>query len=122
MEAVDALERAPYRAEAQRAVAGALAAGGWVGLALDTARGIADEGQRAAAFHDAAQALVVRGDAEGALSVWQMALQEARWLGCGQVFQVLASGAHLLARLDEGQTLWAAYEAVTEIEGWWDRP
>jgi tetratricopeptide (TPR) repeat protein len=122
MEAVSVLERAPFQAEAQRAVAEALAKGGWTGLALETARAITDEGQRAYALRDMAQALDQEGNVAEALRVWQIALQEARWVGCGQVFQVLGSGASLLARLDEGQTLWAVYEAVMEIEGWWDLP
>lgn len=118
LEAVEVLERAPYRAEALRAVAEGLAMGEWTGRAVEVARGIVDEGQRVAALRDVAQASGEAGDAEGALAVWQMALQEARWVGCAEVFQVLGSGASLLARLDEGRALWEAFKAVREIEGW----
>ncbi len=120
LEAVDVLDRAPYRAEALRAVAEGLAMGGWPDRAVEVARGISDEGQRVDALRDAARALDETGNAEGALEVWQMALQEARWVGCEAVFQVLSGGASLIARLDRGQTLWRGFEAVREVEGWWE--
>jgi tetratricopeptide (TPR) repeat protein len=120
LEAVEVLDRAQYRAEALHAVAEGLAMGGWPDRAVEIARGISDEGQRVAALRDVARALDKTGNAEGALEVWQMALQEARWVGCDAVFQVLSSGASLIARLDQGQALWRTFEAVREIEGWWE--
>jgi hypothetical protein len=120
LEAVEVLERAPYRAEALRAVAGGLAAGGWPDRAVEVAHGITDEGERVGALRDVVQALDEIRNVEGALAVWQMALQEARWVGCAEVFQVVAIGASLLAHLDEGRTLWGVFEAVREVEGWWE--
>jgi hypothetical protein len=120
LEAVDVLDRAQYQAEALRAVAGGLAMGGWPDRAVEIARGISDEGQRVDALRDVARALDETGNAGGALEVWQMALQEARWVGCEAVFQVLSSGASLIARLDQGQILWRVFEAVREVEGWWE--
>jgi hypothetical protein len=121
MEAVDVLDRATYQAEALRAVAKGLALGGWTDRAVAVARGISDEDQRVGALRDIAKALDEAGHAEAALGVWQIALQRARWVGCTGVFEVLADGASLLARLDEGRTLWDVYKAVRELESWWER-
>jgi tetratricopeptide (TPR) repeat protein len=120
LKAVDVLERASYRAEALRAVAEGLAMGGWSTRAVEIARGISDEGERVAALRAVAWALDETGNAKGALGVWQTALQEARWVGCEAVFQVLSAGASLIAHLDRGRTLWRVFEAVREIEGWWE--
>ncbi|GEM_PF-4922561 len=120
LEAVDVLERASYRAEALHAVAEGLAMGGWPDRAVEIACGISDEDERVAALRYVAWALDQTGNAEGALEVWQMALQEARQVGCEALFQILSSGASLIARLDRGQTLWRVFEAVREVEGWWE--
>jgi tetratricopeptide (TPR) repeat protein len=121
LEAVDVLDRAQYRAEALHAVAEGLASGGWPDRAVEIALGISDEGERVEALRDTAHTLDETGNVEDALDVWQMALQEARWVSCEAVFQVLSSGASLIARLDRGQMLWRVFEAVRQVEGWWEQ-
>jgi tetratricopeptide (TPR) repeat protein len=120
LKAVDVLDRAQFRAEALHAVAEGLALGGWPDHAVEIARGISYEDERVAALRYVARALDEIGNPSGALEVWQVALQEARWVGCEAIFQVLSSGAALIARMDRGRTLWRVFEAVREVEGWWE--
>ena len=38
------------------------------------------------------------------------------------VYVALSKIANVLARLDDGETLWQVYQAIQEVEGWWDVP
>jgi len=40
---------------------------------------------------------------------------------CTSLFNILGNDAPLIASIDQGQTLWKIYEAIMEIESWWDR-
>jgi hypothetical protein len=33
---------------------------------------------------------------------------------------MLTQGARFIAMLDQGETLWKIYEAIIEIESWWN--
>ena len=36
------------------------------------------------------------------------------------LFSILADGAPIIANIDQGQTLWKIYQAIMEIESWWE--
>jgi hypothetical protein len=50
------------------------------------------------------------------------AFKAARSAGREPVFSVLRDAAPILAVIDHGQTLWAVYRAVMEVERWWAGP
>jgi hypothetical protein len=36
------------------------------------------------------------------------------------MWAVIGSSAASLAKLDEGKTLWQVFEAMMEVDGWWE--
>ena len=57
-----------------------------------------------------------------ASSLWQELLAASQSSGRLEVFDAVRYGAPLLARLDNGQTLWRAYQSMRDVESWWKMP
>ena len=53
-----------------------------------------------------------------AASLWQDLLRAAQSSGRLHVFDTVRYGALLLARMDNGQTLWRAYQSIKDVESW----
>jgi hypothetical protein len=60
------------------------------------------------------------GRSQEATRYLQLALTAARVEGRDSVFSVLGEIAAGLSADDNGQTLWRVFEAVEEVESWWD--
>jgi hypothetical protein len=119
----EGIEDAESRADALRAAAQALAQAGKVdGLdrALQSIKEIGDKWHSIRTLTDVAQDLTQVGQVTQALYVLRTAFRYARLAGREAVFGALHGGAPALAAIDQGQTLWRIYEAVLEIDGWWD--
>src|SRR5262249_12757522 len=115
------------RALALRGVAGAFARVGEneraaevAVQALAAAEMIEDTSTRAEALADVSRALTQAGQQEQALEVVQTAFTTARLVGRASLFTGLECAVSTLAAIDHGQTLWRVYEAVQEIESWWN--
>ena len=75
---------------------------------------------RAEALGTVAEALARAGQAERALLALRAAFAMARSAGRDSVFDVLGSGAVMLAAIDQGLTLWRVYGAMEDVESWWN--
>ena len=82
-------------------------------------RGTKNEERRAEALSGVANVFAQDGQQERALATLRQALATARLAGRQSVFEVLESGAAMLARIDRGKSLWRIWEAVLEVDSWW---
>ena len=57
-----------------------------------------------------------------ATSLWDELLTRAQSSGRLAVFDLVRFGAPLLARRDDGRTLWRAFQTMQDIESWWKMP
>jgi tetratricopeptide (TPR) repeat protein len=64
--------------------------------------------------------LVAAGFLDDALFVWRAGLDRASAAISDDVFEMLAAGAPALAEIDNGETLWAVWEAASAVDDWWD--
>jgi hypothetical protein len=71
---------------------------------------------------DVAQTSVQEGRLDQALTTTLAAFQAASLAGRDATFGVLRDEAPILAAIDQGQTLWAVYGAVMEVERWLGSP
>lgn len=69
-----------------------------------------------------AHSLDLVGLHDEAMVAVQAALLQARYAGRDSVLEVLAEGVPALAALDNGDTVWQLYQAIEEIDGWWQAP
>ena len=67
-----------------------------------------------------AHSLEIAGLHDQAVEILQVALLQSRYLGRDSVLQVLAEGSPVLAAIDNGATVWQIYQAIQEIESWWN--
>jgi hypothetical protein len=58
-------------------------------------------------------------DRHGFLALLSNALSIAAKGGRDQVFETLSRSAGAIAKLDGGDTLWAIWTSLAEVEGWW---
>jgi hypothetical protein len=56
---------------------------------------------------------------ERAVGLVRAAVRGARLHGRASLIGVLGVGASVLARIDQGRTLWRICEAVTQVDSWW---
>jgi hypothetical protein len=63
---------------------------------------------------------LVEIDQEKAIDTLLAAIQTARLIDREEIFWVLGEGAEILAEKDHGQTLWRVYEAITQVDSWWN--
>ena len=94
-------------------------AAGTAGRALEAAKTLRDEWDRALALSGVARTLYQLDEGQRALRVLRDAFDHARLAGRDCVFEVLERAAFVLAAIDKGRTLWQVYEAVIEVESWW---
>lgn len=59
---------------------------------------------------------------ERGAALWQELLTAAQSSGRLAVFDIVRYGAPLLARHDDGRTLWSVFQTIQEVEGWWKVP
>jgi hypothetical protein len=67
-----------------------------------------------------ANGLAGAGRVAEASAVWRGALQAGEAMDKPQLAKVLASGAPIVARLDDGRTLWMLCTALNDVDTWWD--
>ena len=87
--------------------------------ATRVAENIWDDALRAPALDRITQTYAAVGQHERALARWHQELATARASGRGHLFDSLIAGSGALAACDQGVTLWAIYQAMIEVEGWW---
>lgn len=75
---------------------------------------------KVAALCQAANAMFQIGEMDRAVGTLRTAFDIARRVNWEQVYNVLESGANILAELDQGVTLWHVHEVVQEINSWWE--
>jgi hypothetical protein len=120
---VEAIGDEMARAWALGDVAQALAQAGdraGLGRAGVAAAAIRNEEGRARALGGVAQALAQMGEHAWAMQLLRTAFAAARHAGRESVFKVLAEGASTLAAIDQGETLWLVYEAMCDVDRWWE--
>ncbi|KPQ42318.1 MAG: hypothetical protein MPEBLZ_03142 [Candidatus Methanoperedens nitroreducens] len=118
-----AVESDSFGAQALSSVAEAMAQVGekdGLNRVLAAAETIEYKHEKAEALGGIAEAIVQAGEFEQAFSIWRDELALVQSAGRDQVFRAIEKGASLIAARDQGHTLWKIYEAIVEIEGWWD--
>ncbi|MCK5292782.1 MAG: hypothetical protein KAR39_12305 [Thermoplasmata archaeon] len=98
-----------------------LAQAGRFEKAIKVANSITDLDKRACALADVSQALVQAERQQQGLEVARLAMKTARFAGLGTLLDVLRVVATAIATVENGRTLWEAFESMSEIEGWWDK-
>ena len=69
---------------------------------------------------DVIRTLAHIGHREQAMILWRAELKHAQRRGRDRVFDTLGAGAEVVAATIGGDALWAMFQAITEIEGWWN--
>ena len=88
--------------------------------ALAMAETIQEEGPRSKGLGAIAASLDRLGLHQQANSILRSAFTTSRFAGRDSVFVVLQHRAAMLGSHDSGRTLWQVYEAIREVDGWWD--
>ena len=88
--------------------------------AMRAAERCADESVRSRARVRVIRTYAAIGEHSVALEYWHKDLPDACAGGRARLFDLLGAGAGALASEAQGRTLWNIYEAVTEVEGWWN--
>jgi tetratricopeptide (TPR) repeat protein len=115
------IKHSHWQAQALAGVTQAMAEIGGFAEALQTVDRISDQTTRAKTLGQIARSLAQAGRQEQAQTVWFSALETARVAHISSLYDVLKSGASMVASIDQGQTLWRAYKTMGETEAWWGR-
>ena len=75
---------------------------------------------KAVALGDISQVLAELDQHEEAQQTLVAAFNNARQTSRSQVFEVLEKGASTLSTRSQHETLWNLYQAVQEVDGWWE--
>ncbi len=89
-----------------------------IGIAQENLERMDPSEERVAVLAEVARAFADSGELELALKAWQTACLTARDEGLETVFRLLGQGASILARIDQGKTLWNVYQRTVEISQW----
>jgi tetratricopeptide (TPR) repeat protein len=94
---------------------------GWVHGLSEKAGKIESDGDEHEVFATLAVAWYCVGRSTEAVAALRAAVRDARLTGFRQrLFEVLGDGSSIVASVDAGQTLWETYEALVDIDGWWE--
>jgi hypothetical protein len=80
-----------------------------------------DKNEKALILSAVAKVLTDGGEPQKGKYILQAALNSARLAGQETVLNTLATGASTVAAIDQGRTLWQAYQALLEVESWWSK-
>jgi tetratricopeptide (TPR) repeat protein len=80
-----------------------------------------EDKDKALIHSEAAQALAMAGRSQEACTLLHTALKIAYPHGREAVLHVLTAGVLALAAVDEGKSLWQGYQALVEIDRWWNQ-